>query len=206
VPDESDERVLSLQINPPEGSEFTYGTQATGISLSPVATDHGKAALWVRPLDGATARVFAGTEDAGLPFWSPDSKSIGFFAQGKLQRVYLPGGSPQTISDFVHAHGGSWSADGQILLGGWNSGLFQVAASGGQPSPLTTLNASRGEIFHYWPQILPGGHFLRPRSPSLTRRCSVGHGDQRVVCTRPEWDSERISTVAARWNARGAGD
>jgi hypothetical protein len=77
-----------------------------------------------------------------------------------LQRVYLTGGSPQTISDFVHAHGGSWSADGQILLGGWNSGLFQVAASGGQPSPLTTLNASRGEIFHYWPQILPGGHFL----------------------------------------------
>ena len=93
MPDESDERVLSLQINPPEGSEFTYGTQATGISLSPdgktvayVATDHGKAALWVRPLDGATARVFAGTEDAGLPFWSPDSKSIGFFADGKLKR------------------------------------------------------------------------------------------------------------------------
>jgi Tol biopolymer transport system component/DNA-binding winged helix-turn-helix (wHTH) protein len=161
------ERVLSLQINPPEGSEFTFGTQAAGISLSPdgktaafVATDNGKAALWVRPLDGTTARPLAGTEDAGLPFWSPDSKSIAFFAQGKLQRVYLAGGTPQTICDVGQARGGSWSDTGQILLGGWNSGLFQVAASGGRPSSVTTLDASRGEVFHYWPQILPGGRFL----------------------------------------------
>ena len=162
----TDERVLSLQINPPEGSEFTFGTQAAGISLSPdgkttayVATDHGKAALWVQPLDGTIARVLAGTEDAGLPFWSPDSKSIAFFAQGKLRRVYPAGGTPQTICE-VHGRGGSWSDNGRILLGGWNSGLFQVAASGGQPSALTTLDASRGEVFHYWPQVLPGGHFL----------------------------------------------
>jgi Tol biopolymer transport system component/DNA-binding winged helix-turn-helix (wHTH) protein len=162
----TDERVLSLQINPPEGSEFTFGTQAAGISLSPdgktaayIATNHGKAALWVQPLDGATARVLAGREDAGLPFWSPDSKSVAFFGQGKLQRVYLAGGTPQTICE-VHARGGSWSDDGRILFGGWNSGLFQVAASGGQPSSLTTLDASRGEVFHYWPQVLPGGRFL----------------------------------------------
>jgi DNA-binding winged helix-turn-helix (wHTH) protein len=78
VADESDERVLSLQINPPEGSEFTYGTQATGISLSPVATDHGKAALWVRPLDGATARVLElRTPDyrSGLRIASPSDSS-----------------------------------------------------------------------------------------------------------------------------------
>jgi eukaryotic-like serine/threonine-protein kinase len=166
-----DERAFSLQINPPEGSEFTFGTQAAGISLSPdgkstayVATDNGKAALWVRPLDGTTARPLAGTEDAGLPFWSPDSKSIAFFARGKLQRVYLSdglaGGTPQTICEVGQARGGSWSDTGQILLGGWNSGLFQVAASGGKPSAVTTLNASRGEVFHYWPQILPGGRFL----------------------------------------------
>jgi eukaryotic-like serine/threonine-protein kinase len=163
----TDERVLSLQINPPEGSEFTFGTQAAGISLSPdgktaafVATDNGKAVLWVRPLDGTNARLLAGTEDAGFPFWSPDSKSIGFFAHGRLQRVYLAGGAPQTICDIGQARGGSWSDNGQILFGGWNSGLFQVAASGGKPSSFTTLDASRGEVFHYWPQILPGGHFL----------------------------------------------
>jgi eukaryotic-like serine/threonine-protein kinase len=163
----ADERVLSLQINPPEGSEFTLGTQAAGIALSPdgntaayVATDKGKAALWVRPLDVSTARLVPGTDDAGLPFWSPDSKSIAFFAHGKLQRVYLAGGTPQTICDVGQARGGSWGDDGQILLGGWNSGLFQVAASGGKPVSVTTLDAARGEVFHYWPQILPGGRFL----------------------------------------------
>jgi eukaryotic-like serine/threonine-protein kinase len=162
----AEERALSLQINPPEGSEFTFGTQSAGLSLSPdgktaayVATEHGKAALWVRPLDGTTARLLAGTEDAGMPFWSPDSKSIGFFAQGKLERVYLAGGTPQTVCD-IRARGGAWSDQGQILLGGWNSALFQVAASGGKPSPLTTLDASRGELFHYWPQVLPGGRVL----------------------------------------------
>jgi eukaryotic-like serine/threonine-protein kinase len=162
-----DGRVLSLQINPPEGSEFTFGTGAAGFALSPdgktaayIATDNGKAALWVRPLEGTTARRLAGTEDAGLPFWSPDSKSIAYFAQGKLRRIYLAGGTPQTICDIGDAHGGAWSENGRILLGGWNSGLAQVAASGGQPSSLTLLDASRGEVYHYWPQLLPGGRFL----------------------------------------------
>ena len=125
-----------------------------------IATDKGKAALWVRPLDGTSARRLAGTEDAGLPFWSPDSKSIAFFAHGKLQRVDLAAGAPRTICDVGQARGGTWSGSGRILFGGWDSGLFQVAASGGQPSPLTTLDASRGEVFHYWPQLLPGGRFL----------------------------------------------
>jgi eukaryotic-like serine/threonine-protein kinase len=163
----SDDRVLTLQINPSEGSEFTFGTQASGLSLSPdgktaafVATDHGKAALWVRPLDSTSAHILAGTEDAGLPFWSPDSKSIAFSAQGKLRRVYLDGGTPQTICDIGLARGGAWRDDGQILVGGRNSGLFLVPASGGQPVSLTTLDTSRGEIFHYWPQILPDGRFL----------------------------------------------
>jgi Tol biopolymer transport system component len=161
------ERVFSLQINPPDGAQFAFGANDSGISLSPdgrtaayVATDKGKTALWVQALAGTTARQIAGTEGAGLPFWSPNSQSIAFFAQGRLQRVDLAGGAPQTICDVGLAIGGAWNADGQILFGGWSSGIFQVPASGGQPSPLTTLDASRGEIFHYWPQILPDGRFL----------------------------------------------
>lgn len=162
----SEERVLSLQINPPDGSEFAVGTQAAGMSLSPdgktaayVATAGGKAALWVRPLDGTSARLLAGTEDAGMPFWSPDGKSVAFVANGKLQRVYLAGGTPQTICQ-INARGGTWRADDRILLGGWSSGLYEVDAAGGTASPFTVLNASRGELFHYWPQFLPGGKFL----------------------------------------------
>ena len=163
----TDERSFSLQIATPDGSDFAFGANSSGISLSPdgkmaayIATDKGNTALWIRPLEGTSARRVAGTEGASLPFWSPNSQSIAFFAQGKLQRVELAGGAPQTICEVGLAPGGSWGSDGQILFGGWGSSLFQVSASGGQPKPLTTLNASRGEVFHYWPQILPGGRFL----------------------------------------------
>ncbi len=197
----ADERIFSLQINPPEGSDFTFGTQAAGISLSPdgktavyVAADNGKAVLWVRPLDGTAARPLAGTEDAGLPFWSPDNKSVAFLANGKLQRVYLTGGMPQTICEVGQARGGSWSDDGQILFGGWNSGLFKVAASGGSPSSVTTLDASRGEVFHYWPQILPGGRFLyfvRSKQPHTTG----------VYVSSFAKPGERVQLLAADTNA-----
>jgi len=163
----ADERAFSLQIASPDVSDFAFGANASGISLSPdgktaayIAKDKGSTALWVRPLDDTAARRMAGTEGAGLPFWSPNSQSIAFFAQDKLQRVDLAGGAPQIICDVGLAPGGSWGSDGQILFGAWGSSLFQVSASGGQPKPLTTLDASRGEVFHYWPQILPGGRFL----------------------------------------------
>ncbi len=204
----ADERVLSLQINPPEGSEFTFGTQAAGFSLSPdgktvayVATDNGKATLWVRPLDSATARPLAGTGEGGLPFWSPDSKSVAFFAQGKLQRIFLASGTPQTICDLCQARGGSWGDNGLILLGGWNSGLSQVSASGGQPSSVTTLNASRGELFHYWPQILPGARFLYFARSNKHENTGV----YAASFARPHEPVQLLATDSNAWYASAVG-
>jgi eukaryotic-like serine/threonine-protein kinase len=165
----ADERVLRLQIDPPEGGQFVYGNSSGGIALSPdgrtatyVASVNGKTALWVRTLDAASARQLAGTEGAYYPFWSPDSKSIGFFAAGKVRRVDLAGGAPLTICDVPggNGRGGAWTDDGRILLGAVAAGLFQVPASGGTPSPLTKLDAAHGEASHRWPQLLPGGRFL----------------------------------------------
>ena len=85
---------LRLEINPPEGGRFIFGGNVGGIGLSPdgrvaafVATVGGKTALWVRLLDSPNARLLQGTEGAEHPFWSRDSKTIAFFAGGKLQRV-----------------------------------------------------------------------------------------------------------------------
>jgi hypothetical protein len=99
----ADERAFRLQIDPPEGGQFVFGNSSGGIALSPdgrtaayIASANGKTALWVRPLDAPSARPLAGTEGAYYPFWSPDGKSIGFFAAGKLQRLDLAGGAPLT--------------------------------------------------------------------------------------------------------------
>jgi eukaryotic-like serine/threonine-protein kinase len=163
------DRALKLTLMPPERGQFSFGSTVGGIALSPdgknaafVATVDGKTALWVQPLDGSAARPLPGTEGAGSPFWSPDGKSIGFFAGygSKLLRVEAMGGNPLVISTLSSARGGTWTSDGQIIFGTIASGLFRVSASGGTPSPLTTLDASRGESSHRWPQRLPKGRLL----------------------------------------------
>jgi len=156
-----------LEIYPPEGSRFTFGNNIGGLALSPdgrtaayVTWGSGKNGLWIRPLDSAAARLITGTEGAAYPFWSPDSKSVAFFEGSKLLRVDLAGGAPLAICDVAVARGGAWSSDGRIIYGVLADGLFQVSSFGGKPAPLTTLDASRGEGFHRWPQVLPGGRFL----------------------------------------------
>ncbi len=156
-----------LQINPPEGSRFTFGNNIGGLALSPdgrtaayVTSGTGKNGLWTQPLDGTAARLIAGTDGAAYPFWSPDNKSVAFFSEGKLRRVDLAGGAPSAICGVATPRGGAWTSDGRILYGSTTDGLFLVPASGGTPSPLTTLDAARGENYHRWPQVIPGGRFL----------------------------------------------
>jgi eukaryotic-like serine/threonine-protein kinase len=158
-PRPTDDLVLRLHIEPPEGGEFSNGGTNRGVALSPdgktaayIVKSNGKNQLWVRPLNDTTARVIPGTEDAGFPFWSPDSKFIAFPAGGKLQRVDLAGGAPLTICRGSLIRGGTWTSDGQIIFGTFTDGLFRVSASGGTPSSLKLLGT--------WPQALPNGHFL----------------------------------------------
>jgi eukaryotic-like serine/threonine-protein kinase len=162
------ERALRFDIVPPGNGRFTIGAGSGGIAVSPdgqtaafVATIGGRSALWVRTLDGTVVRPLFGTEGAYSPFWSPDSKSIAFFAEGKLRRIDLTGLTATTICDTPGpGRGGTWTNDGRILFAALATAILQVPALGGMPSPLTKLDAANGDAAHYWPQVLPGGNFL----------------------------------------------
>jgi serine/threonine protein kinase len=116
--------------------------------------------LWLRSLDSKIKKPFAGTERAGEWFWSPDSQSIGFFANQKLKRIDIASGAVQTLADAPTPRGGSWNAAGTILFApGGNGPLYRIAASGGTPEPLTRLGAQVAS--HRYPEFLPDGqHFL----------------------------------------------
>jgi hypothetical protein len=128
----------------------------------------GRVQLWVRWLSGLSAQPLAGAENASAPFWSPDSRFIGFFADGKLKKIDAAGGPPLVLCDAQagvsqgSGGGGAWNRDGVIVFGATSAGVLQrVSSAGGQPSPVTALNADNGERGHVWPWFLPDGqHFV----------------------------------------------
>jgi DNA-binding winged helix-turn-helix (wHTH) protein/Tol biopolymer transport system component len=118
--------------------------------------------LWVQALDSMTATPLPGTEGAMSPFWAPDSRQVGFFADGSLKKIDVGGGPAQTLCA-ASLLGGSWSRDGVILYRGpgLNRPLSRVTASGGTPEVVTKIDPSRGELSHCCPNFLPDGrHFL----------------------------------------------
>src|SRR5262249_35232522 len=127
-----------------------------------VAHGHTGYHLWLRSINTPESRPIGGTDDAAFPFWSPDSRTIGFFAGGKLKRVNLAGGPPLTISDAPAGRGGTWNRENVIVCSpGTNGPLLRVPASGGTPAPATQLDDAYGETGHRFPQFLPDGrHFV----------------------------------------------
>ena len=154
-------------VFPPEKATFVGGGQhisPDGVRLVYVANGaDGKRLLWTRPLDSLAAQPLPGTEDAGNPFWSPDSRFIGFFAAGsKIKKIEFTGGPAQTLADIQGAGGGTWNRDGVIVFARtFSDRLYRVPATGGSPAPVTTLDEARKEMAHLWPYFLPDGrHFL----------------------------------------------
>jgi eukaryotic-like serine/threonine-protein kinase len=145
-------------LTPPPTDPTAFALSEDGRQLAFVAAAEGGPRLWVRRLDQVTAQVLPRTEDANYPFWAPDGRAIGFFADGKLKRIDVAGGSPQVLADAPNGRGGAWSRDGVILFAPTNvdgTVLTRVPASGGASEPVTHLRA--GEANHRWPQFLPDG-------------------------------------------------
>jgi Tol biopolymer transport system component len=153
--------VVRLSINPPEKTAFTaLVLSPDGRRLAFTAIDAaGRRQLWVRALDEAAARAPAGAEGAWNPFWSPDSRWIGFFADGKLKKIEATGGVAQVLANaFDSRGGGAWSRKGVIVFSPFPMGaLQQVSETGGAATPATWLDVSQQETVHRWPQFLPDG-------------------------------------------------
>ena len=141
--------------------DFAVSPDGMSIVFSAVDTLAARS-LWLRRLDSLVARRIPETIGGDLPFWSPDGKSIGFFAGTKLKRVDLAGSVPTVLCDAGDSPAGAaWLASDEIVFGRGNSGLFGVSARGGVPKSVTLLDTSRSELAHAFPQALPDGrHFL----------------------------------------------
>ena len=118
--------------------------------------------LWTRSLDTLEARPLAGTTGVNTAFWSPDSRTIAFFDQGKLKKLDVVSAAPPlTICDAPNASGGTWNRDGIILFTTSDGAIAKVPASGGQPEPVVALDRARGHTAYRSPWFLPDGrHFI----------------------------------------------
>jgi serine/threonine protein kinase len=163
-------RVWSSIALPPGASFHLSGGNPGPIAVSPDGTrlvftvsEQGKTSLWVRDLDANNFRPIPGTEGAQYPFWSPDSRSIGFFSVDALKTVSLSGGLPVTVADAADGgKGGAWSANGTIVFTpGSSRGIARVSSGGGSVTFLTKLPEDRRENSHRFPALLPDGkHFV----------------------------------------------
>lgn len=160
---------LQLSVLPPADAVFSSppsSVVAPQLTVSPdgtrlafVAQSGGAAPmLWVRPLGADKAEVVRGTEDATYPFWSPDSRSLGFFSRGSLKTTDLTGSPPRTLAEAgLDTRGGAWGRDGVILFAPANGPLSRVSADGGPVTAATQIDVARGETSHRFPSFLPDG-------------------------------------------------
>ena len=155
-------RVLRFALYPPKDA-MDFAVSPDGQRLVYTAKDdQGVTLLWIHSFDAFAERQLPGTEGAALPFWSPDSRSVGFFAARKLKTIDVSGVAPQVLCDAASGKAGTWNAAGTIVFAPNVPGpLYRVSSAGGVPQPVTPVNGSDSQIFHRTPRFLPDGrHFL----------------------------------------------
>ncbi len=149
---------VRFAVFPPENTIINETViSPDGKTIAFTALGEGKTLLWVRPLTALTPQPLRGTENAEFPFWSPDSRMIGFFMDGKLMKAEVNGGSPIAVCDAPGGIGGTWSSAGQILFSSEPGGLFLVSSGGGERKQITRIDSTTNEYSHWWPWFLPDG-------------------------------------------------
>jgi len=159
--DTADAPEMRVEINASGGAAVrSFAISPDGHQLAFTADGQRGMQLWIRSLDDTAPRPLPGTEGGEYPFWSPDSRSIGFFANNKLKRLDIDGGQPQTLANVVTPTGATWNGEGTILyVPRDNGGVFRVRATGGDTSAVTPHRSP--ELSTRLPQFLPDDrHFL----------------------------------------------
>jgi len=149
--------VTRLEVATPSTPDSgAFALSPDGRQLVFIARAEGRPQLWLRSLDQTAARALAGTDGASAPFWAPDGRAIGFFADGNLKRINLSDGALQVLAGASAGRGGTWNQDGVIVFApNPTQGLMRVAATGG--AAVTVTQPAPGQGSHRWPQFLPGG-------------------------------------------------
>jgi Tol biopolymer transport system component len=192
-------RPIQFAVQIPPGTTYSPAEISRGFALSPDGTrlvieaiEKGKRHLFLQPLDSERTVELEGTAGAEAPFWSPDSRSIAFFADGTLKRIPAEGGPPEELCPASFDLVGSWDRQGTILFSQMSSppGVYRVSDRGGETSAVTLADTSRGEVAHIWPHFLPDGRrFLylasiptgRGEGPRELRVASLDSKGQSVV-------------------------
>jgi Tol biopolymer transport system component len=155
-------------VTPPTDTLPSFALSPDGRHIVFVGAADGGCKLWLRSLDSTTAQPLAGTEGATYPFWSPDSRSVGFVTDNQLKRLDLGSGGPRVLAQVRGSRGGSWNRDGVILVAPVARGIHRVSANGGESAPLTALDQQNS---HRFPFFLPDGRrflFLATGGPETS--------------------------------------
>jgi Tol biopolymer transport system component len=199
--------VRRVSLLPPPGN--TLYPDSTGVAISPdgtmVAFIVGSIArsdtqLWVRSFESMTARRLDDTDGASLPFWSPDSRRIGFFTTSKLKTIGVSGGRAQTLADVVGGgRGATWSRSGVIVYAPDAGGpLYRIPATGGTPVQATTIETAHHEYGHRFPSFLPDGdHFTYASLPGREGRFDIFVGSLSSAGRTPIGSMESAPVYAA---------
>jgi Tol biopolymer transport system component len=153
-------RTNRTSILPPPGVSFepfnfALSPDATRLAFVGIGPD-GQSSLWIRSLDDRVAKEVKETLNSESPFWAPDSRRLGFFADWKLKVVDTSSGTVQVLCDAPMGRGGSWSRTGAIVFASLFGPVLSVSDRGGAPKPATPVDPATGKA-HRWPSFLPDG-------------------------------------------------